>query len=203
MPFMTRKDLGVIAVATREIVLAEYQRDSCISSSLIGQRVLDHYKVKARAVASVVAAYNDPGLQMSRTNIPPSQWPDEAWSVGVQGSGVMNLDTKRYDGHVVLILKPQGSPRVLLDLSADQLDRPERGLRVPGPVAVELPRFWTPEDPAEVTIETPEPTHLRYFPLMGGDDWTLAKDGQDVDRHERLAAAAIELSDKRLSAVRV
>lgn len=203
MPFMTRKDLGVIAVATREIVLTEYSRDSCIASSLIGQKVLAHYKVQARPVAAAVAAYNEPGLQMSRTNLPPNEWPEEAWSVGVQGSGVMNMDTKRYDGHVVLILKPQGSPRVLLDLSADQMDRPERGLRVPGPVAVEMPRLWTPQDPAVVSIETPSLTHLRYFPLFGGDDWRLAKDGQDDDRHEELAAAAIELCDRRLSAVGV
>lgn len=203
MPFMTRKDLGVIAVATREIVLSEYGRDSCIASSLIGQQVLAHFKVQARAVSSAVSAYNDLAMKMTSTNLPPQEWPDEAWSVGVQGSGVMNMETKRYDGHVVLIVKPQGSPRVLLDLSADQLDRPERGLRVPGPVAVELPRLWTPQDPATLTIDGPPRTHVRYFPLLGGDDWRLAKDALDAERHEKLAAAAIELCDKRLSAVGV
>jgi hypothetical protein len=66
---------------------------------------------------------------------------------------------------------------------------------------VELPRLWTPQDPAMVTIDGPERTHVHYFPLLGGDDWRLTKDGQDFERHERLAAAAIELCDKRLSAV--
>lgn len=203
MPFMTRKDLGVIAVATREVLLTEYSPDSCIASTLVGQKVLDHYKVQARAVSTVVAAYNDEALEMINTNRPFSEWPVTAWSVGVQGTGVMNMETKRYDGHIVLVLKPQGSPRVLLDLSADQMDRPERNLRVPGPVAVELPRLWTPQDPAMVTIDGQERTHVHYRPLLGGDDWRLAKDGQDHERHEKLAAAAIELCDKRLSGVRV
>lgn len=203
MPFMTRKDLGVIAVATREILLTEYSRDSCIASSLVGQKVLAHYSVQSRTVATKVAAYNDSGLEMSASGRPYSEWPVTAWSVGVQGSGVMDMETKRYDGHVVLVIKPAGSPRLLLDLSADQMDRPERHLRVPGPVAVELPRLWTPQDPARVTIEGQERTYVHYTPLLGGDDWRLARDGQDVERHERLAAEAIELCDKRLSAVRV
>lgn len=203
MPFMTRKDLGVIAVATREVLLTVYGRDSCIASTLIGQKVLAHYNVQSRAVATMVAAYNDSGLEMSTSGRPYSEWPVMAWSVGVQGTGVMNMETKRYDGHVVLVIKPAGSPRVLLDLSADQLDRPERNLRVPGPIAAELPRLWTPQDPAMVTIEGRERTHVHYTPLLGGDDWRLAKDGQDHERHESLAAEAIELCDKRLSGVRV
>jgi hypothetical protein len=203
MPFMTRKDLGIITVATREVLLTEYSADSCIASSLVGQKVLAHYGVTARPVATTVAAYNRRGREMFNSGLPFTQWPRDAWSVGVQGSGVMNFETKRYDGHVVLLFKPAGSPRTLLDLSADQLDRPLKSLRVPGPVAVEMPRLWTPMDPAEITIDGPSATYIAYRPLLGGDDWRLAKDGQDHDRHERLATAAIALCDKRLSAVRV
>lgn len=173
--------LHEFALATRRVTLATGLVDnSCILSTRIGLEVLERHGVRAVAQAVRVAAYNTEGIRLFMQEVPHSEWPDSAWSVGIEGTGKVTPETKAWDGHLVLIVRNPNRTRTLIDLTADQLDRPHHNINVSGPVFIDLPPVgWTPHDPIYTTLGAeagaPDATVIGYYPLMVGN-WRSTPD---------------------------
>lgn len=181
--------LETIASVTRETVRETFNADSCIASSIIGQKVLAEYGITSRLVTVSATAYNDLWVQMRRDGIPPEEWPENAWSLGIVGTDTVDHENNRWDGHLVLVLRWDGR-RLLLDLSADQMSRPERDLVIPGPIGLFLPRLWTPQDPGITRLPETNVT-VEYVPRLGAEGWKQVKDAQRHEQHTAIAEESI------------
>lgn len=109
----------------RPVLLQFFRLDSCIASSNVVRQVLASYHVYSEAVpvkAYVVNAKGDEFLRQGHAD-----WVREkregAYAVGV---GYGGPDPDAWDGHLVLIV----DHRYLLDMSADQLARPQYDILV-------------------------------------------------------------------------
>ena len=103
----------------RQRILEDYRPDSCIVSAKIAVRVFDHYQVKAKALPCRVLAYNPTFVKAihdgtAKLDTPVNDQPEGCYAVGS-------------DEHlVVYIAEPPG----ILDLTLDQLSRPDHGIKV-------------------------------------------------------------------------
>ena len=144
--------LARYAHVTRNAVLGYWQRQgSCIASVNVGLRVARYFGVPAHP-QPVAVAYR------SATH-----------SLGTYATGVVDRTRGRWDGHLVAII----DDRWLVDLSADQFDRPGRGLRVTRPVitgwepATGDGSFHDPEHEVTATFRRVHDTSFKRAP-----DWT-------------------------------
>lgn len=181
--------LESIALHTRNVMLEQFRQDSCIGSSLVGQRVLAAYGITSRTATVQVAAYNRAFTRATQDRVPLDQMPPTAWSVGIQGDNTLDRENNRWNGHLVLTLKWEGQ-RILLDLSADQMSRPDNDLLVPGPVAVGLPRLWTPVNPAVAHLSGGNVT-IEYRPQLNAEGWREARAAKDASLHAPLVDDAL------------
>jgi hypothetical protein len=156
--------LRLLAAEARPMILAGWGPESCAVSTRIALDVCRAVGVSAKPLAVAVMAFNEPAWPLFLDGVPVHEWPPEAWSVGID---------PEERSHVVALV--EGT--TLLDLSADQLDRPEKRLRVPEPVVARVgPAFLTDGD--HLGLSDDEGTRLLY--RRGGDlnwlhrspDWT-------------------------------
>lgn len=112
----------------RSIILERFKPSSCIASTRIGIDVLRGFGLRSYPIATRVVAYNAAAARLVTARVPVDEWPDEAWSVGIQGSGVSKAG--EWDGHLVIGLRDSDGREGVLDLSADQMSRPTRGLEI-------------------------------------------------------------------------
>jgi hypothetical protein len=167
---VTRDWLHRFAAATREATLSALSdTNTCVFTTRIGVEVLHRYGVLARPQPVFVGVYNREGWDLSNAGVPVSQWPDTAHAVGVS-EHQHNAGGSGWDGHLVLMVRLPGKPRTLIDLTADQFDRPGNGLHVGGPVFMDIPTGseWTPHDPLFTPLGqrgTPDPTIIGYRPM--------------------------------------
>lgn len=184
------------ALACRFVTLTQFHKtNNCILSTRLGVDVLQHYGVPARPQPVTVTAMNEEAYRLMAAGVPVPQWPDSAWSVGIEGTGKSDPATGSWDGHLVIVLRNPERTRTLIDLTADQLDRPHRGIDVGGPVFMDLKGLWTPQDPLyTVTDDTPgSRTIVTYRPLMTAGDWQAAPDwALYQDHHDELVAAVVK-----------
>lgn len=193
----TRPWLYDFALTTRQATSDNFENvNTCILTSRIGLGVLERFGLKARLQPVHVLAQNIAAYHLAHQQVPVEQWPDDAWSVGV-GPG-MEARPRHWPGHLVIVLRQPGSPRVLIDLTADQFDRPERNLKVGGPVFMNIADTWTPQDSLATIMkdEDGQPlTVVSYTPMPPGDpayrSWHDAPDGKGdvtdfVDEIERV-----------------
>jgi hypothetical protein len=167
-----REWLHEFALVTRTYtLLGSYLQNSCILTTRVGLGVLERYGVKARAQAVTAVAFNREGWELASQNVPPSEWPDSAWAVGTEGTGKTDPETNAWDGHLVLVVRNPNRTRTLIDLTADQLDRPARGLPVPGPVFMDLPPVWTPDDPRFTFTGPSQEAIISYRPQAKAGNW--------------------------------
>lgn len=104
----------------RPAILERFRPSSCIASTRVAVEVLRAHGFPAWAQATR-AMFTSPG-----------------WSVAIAGTG--DMAEGQYDAHVVAVAR-EGQRHVLVDLSADQASRPERGLIVE-PVAFAFDGTW-------------------------------------------------------------
>ncbi|KQP62920.1 hypothetical protein [Nocardioides sp. Leaf285] len=187
----SRDWLRLMALCTRAATRLLFEEtNTCVATTAIGVRVLEHYGITARPTSVWVSAINGKGFRLREQGVHPSQWPDDAWSIGVRPgmrATDVSLDARTggWDGHLVLILRRPGGGRTLIDLTADQFDRPQRDLHVHGPVFMDIPResAWTPRDPMSAITHrgaSPEqsgsasanPTIVEYWPTPPADPET-------------------------------
>lgn len=169
-----------------DVIRARWRVDSCLISTRV---VLD-----VAAVAGIPAvpqecntyAANAKAAKLVDDDVPFTDWPPSAWSVGVVQA---NGDTTRggWNGaHMVALLGPAGD-RLLVDVSAEQFARPNKGILVPGGSVVAP---WVEE--AGTAVEGPDGTRLTYRPVERRtrlDD--RARDWHDAKRRRPFVAALV------------
>lgn len=116
--------LEVVTAVVREEVLKVFSPDSCVASTWVLTEVLSYFGYTSEPLPVVALVFNEKGFEMASQGVPPSEWPDDAWSVGVEGTGVRELATRRWDGHLVALVNGNW----LIDPSLDQFSRPQRGM---------------------------------------------------------------------------
>lgn len=186
-----------IAEHVRAAVMTRYTADSCIVSTAVFIDVADWLGLDASPAAVDVLAANPAALRVMATDpMPPvDQWPSEAWTVGVLSSEPPREGG--WPGHLVAIL--HGRRDRLVDVSADQLDRPSRGLRVPFPVLGRLPERWGDGEEC-VTHLHASGTMLRWTHRSGNTawrespNWVPASPEQKASRESVLALAKTRLT---------
>lgn len=161
--------------------------NTCILTTRIGLSVLERAGIKAIAQPVFVAVYNREGYRLTQEQVPVSQWPDNAHSIGVDQSNLFKGDGG-WNGHLVLVLRIPGQPRTLIDLTADQFDRPAKGINVSGPVFMDIATAapWTPRDPLFSIDREDKEILLSYRPMppkhpaantwRNSPDWKVPED---------------------------
>lgn len=122
------------ARVTRRVVLEYYQVSSCVASTRIGLDVLQYFGVPARPQAVRAFAFTADRYAALLDGTRPDQAP--GYSVGTVGDqGVTSgPNGRKWDGHLVLVLPAQKPRPALIDLSADQMSRPQHNMPINGPV---------------------------------------------------------------------
>lgn len=169
------------AVTLRPMLLDAARVDSCILTTRVAIEVMHYAGHKAaRPLAVKVIAANREAQEELRAGRMPDEWPEAAWSVGVQGTG--SRASGRWDGHLIVACGD-----VLADLTADQFHRPDKGLPCPGPIVVTgWDRTWpvlTANDDTGVAV--------RYEPMRGEAAQSFRHAPDWLTNHRALAAGAI------------
>lgn len=116
----------------RRLILEKFEPASCIASTRIGLEVLRSRGIECYPQATRVEALNPRAVEATKKG---QGYALGTYSLGVEGTGAYD-PAGSWDGHLVIVFK-DAKGEVLLDLSADQMNRPQHGLRVE-PVAVRL-----------------------------------------------------------------
>lgn len=109
------------------------------------------------------AMFNAEGFESFMTNIPVSEWPESAWSIGAS----CGLANGEWTGHMVV-----RTHRHLADLSAAQFDRPAKDLHVKPWIierSTETPPWWFNRDDGVRFVIMPRPDVRSYHKAR---DWT-------------------------------
>ena len=107
----------------RPEILKWFKVDSCVASTKVAIKVLNHFKIRARPQACLFEVMNPKFVELfdAEGGYPQSReegqvWQDQgAHSVAIDGTGL---------GHVVAIV----ASSMLVDLSLDQAHRPHKGI---------------------------------------------------------------------------
>lgn len=187
---MSEQDkLTLITLTVRQEVLKNWNADSCIASTRILGEVLRYFGYTSEPLPVALCVFNKAGFErMEAGDHDVPNWPQEAWSVGIEGSGVSSMKGERrsWDGHLVALVNDGAW---LIDPSLDQLSRPHRGLSLTPVVlsAVEWDDYkhaygWLNDDTGTVMIyqAMPEPGNWR-----SSRDWV----GYKSEIREAVAAA--------------
>lgn len=145
LPQVSAPDMKTIAQFVRRAVLGRYRADSCIESTAIFIDVLAELGVASAPVPVLVTAYNRAAQDVltHSPGLPMEQWPEDAWTVGqVPGQ---TPKPGGWPGHLVAVVDTRAATR-LVDVSADQMSRPGKGLVIPGPVLGRPSAGWAPGD---------------------------------------------------------
>lgn len=129
---------ALLEVGPRTAHVAGLPANWCLAAAAMTRDVYAHLGFPGVRVLGVRAAvFNDAGWNQWLKNTPPSDWPDEAWSVGVRGTG--RVSEGSWDGHAVAYVPARvgGGEAWLIDLSAPQMSRASRGINVP-PLALRV-----------------------------------------------------------------
>lgn len=199
-PEINRQWLHDWAMVCRTLTLTEFTNvNTCILSTRIGLDVLHHYGLTARAQPVRVLAANEPAMGLILKKVPHSQWPDDAWSVGIEGTGVSDTNMHQWDGHLVILLRNPSRRRTLIDLTADQLDRPARNINIGGPVFMDLAPVWAPGDMLYTEIgQAPHRTIVGYEPQVNAGAWQTAPDWMDhAKTHQAMVDTLIQVLDTK------
>lgn len=172
------------------------QRNTCVLTTRIGLAVLESQGVRARPQPVFVTVANRRGFEMHQNRVPVERWPSDAWAVGIdERSSLTGKDSKSWNGHLVLVVRLPGEPRLLIDLTADQFDRPAKGMVVGGPVFMGIASEWSPQDPLSTVIGGPEdgqwdaivtyrpmpPGHHAFATWRDSADWNLSAEVVESD----------------------
>lgn len=188
--------IDILTDVARPIMLQHFRLDSCIAASREGQIVLEYFGVESYPVEVEVVAYNKLAFDALNEGVAPA-WEDGAWSVGVTRTpkDVSLPDKKWYGAHVILT-----AGDYLIDLSADQLDRPKKNIQA-APVAVHLdmPRFVLGE-PAFVQSDEPETTIIWKYLRPQDRSFQDSPDWKDRNRHKEPVGKIIRAIKRELEA---
>jgi hypothetical protein len=127
-PSKLKSVLDAFKVMARQEILKHFREDSCIASTKITIRVLEHFGYEAYPQPVDTAIFNPTFVRLVKAGYHPPQDPDAlakwcevtgAWSVGIGGGEV---------GHLVAILPKY---TLLVDSSISQANRYHHGISLP------------------------------------------------------------------------
>lgn len=185
------KPVRLLTQHARPIILTRFRRDSCIASTAISIKVLQHFGIHAWALPVHMTAFNQTYIEMMEKlqgregdEVPVEEqqyWLDRgAWSIEVEDSSV---------GHVVACTK-----KVLIDMSIDQATRPAKNIFLE-PLTMELrPGFFE----GELNFTEMNETLVAYQANPGRTTFLESKDWTDALRHDRLVDEIIEVMEKEM-----
>lgn len=176
--------LTQIAHAVRAEVLRTHHDRSCLMSTRVLIETAKYFGVYAKPVPVKTAFLNGAAIAAMEQELPLEQWPDDAWSVGIEGTGQKGVrnDPKGWDGHMVAVTKT-----VLVDPSADQMSRPEKGMPLEA-FAAPIPTEWsTGDQPTVFRAGGPGGLVLIYTPMTTPGPW---RDSPDWSGHRQIATEA-------------
>ncbi|HWN96914.1 MAG TPA: hypothetical protein VNT99_17935 [Methylomirabilota bacterium] len=109
-------------------ILRNFARDSCIASTRVALLVLHRFGIRAVAMPCKVKVFNPMYWKRIREGVSDisKHLPGE-WSVGIgYGYGPTQPGRMAFNGHLVAVTDP--SRGVMVDLSIDQISRPNKGI---------------------------------------------------------------------------
>jgi hypothetical protein len=134
--------LDLYAVIARPEILAEASEDSCILSTRVTMAVLDRFGYTAKPLKVTLTLGNAKMVELVYKHGWPEseevfkQWLDEypeLWTIGI-GFGATPDEPGKWPGHLVATVGPY-----LVDASASQGARPQRGITPPPVIVSEMP----------------------------------------------------------------
>lgn len=177
--------LKLIVNVVRQEVLRGWQRDSCIASSRVLSEVLRYFGYTSEPFPVSVCAFNKAGFERLNTgDHDVANWPEEAWSVGIQGSGVSK--DNRWDGHLVLLV----DGRWLVDPSLDQVSRPQRGIEL-HPAVLDTGHWADKTHDAWAWRDDEDGTVLMYAAMAEPGDWRRSADWMGHKAEVRTTVASV------------
>ena len=178
---MDARQLYTVTAITRRHILELYPPNSCIASTRILIEVLRYFGCRAEPLPVKVLACNAAAAPLLEAGTPIAQWPESAYSIGVDATGTRA--DKGWDGHLVVTAN-----RHLIDPSADQLDRPDHDLRVPGPIVLPI-QDW----PVRAQRHN---TTIVYWPADSLGNWATAPDWS-LNRPEARSAVGASIREAK------
>ncbi len=151
----------------RARILERFGPRSCIASTRIAMEVCRRHGIECWPQAVKVEVLNARAVKAQAEGVP---WALGTYGLGVEGTGT--FEGGDWDGHLILVFK-DSKGEVLLDLSADQMHRPQHGVHVTEPIAVRIGDkgwpvgLWLPEG-GLVAYE-----RIRSRGYRQARDWTL------------------------------
>lgn len=178
--------LRACAAVARPMIRERWNADSCIASTAIGIKALERIGITARAAGARVYVYNRQAVgYIERHGMPQNDQELRAmqraggWTVGI-GLGVGgDMRPKRFHGpHVVI----KTMPGILVDLSIDQVNRPQHGIHV-GPIVVPVtPPEWAGERRLMTTNDTGDVLLAYEFVELTGHETTPDWNHPELDQ---------------------
>lgn len=184
--------LLVYAACAVDQAVEEWNSEGIHRACILGTRALietlAYFGVTGKPLSVDLLAANAPAINGMREGVPQSAWPDNWWTIGVDGTDGKRGEPGGYDGHLVVI-----ADGWLVDPTARQFDRPDKGIMIPAPLVGE----YHPEHKA-VAYEADEGSVIVYRPSKRRD-WHRAPAWRLRSRYGPVAARAISLTRDSLA----
>lgn len=216
-PAIFENVMGVLAKTARPTILSEYREDSCIASTRIITKVLRRFGFDAEPMVVQLGVFNQQYAEaVAQGSNPPVDgskdeliaWMDKhkAWAVGVGTPGPVNDWRCTVKGnnpwvggqasHLIAVMR---TPRVLVDASLSQANRPAHNIKLPDLfVGKVLPGFLDGSERAWYYVNH---CSMEYIPFPADESFRVSPDWKDksrtrhlVDSLERQVCFALERS---------
>lgn len=161
--------LALLVERVRPRMLEYFTRDSCVAATRIGLDLCDAFGIHAKPIPVTMTALNREYLAIPHL---PNEERDALWSQVAAGAftartagGPWRVDVNSPDaaasadgaGHVIIGVPATPShPTMLIDVSADQADRPHKNIHIPHPIATTPDSTFLTTVGAQHTVALPE-----------------------------------------------
>jgi hypothetical protein len=165
----------------------------CINGTRIGIEALRHFGVEAEPLSVRFAVFNRKGWSAAQIGMPFEEWPQDAWSVGINEGSV--TAGENWAGHLVIHV-PEWC---VVDLSAEQFARPARELFIDGPLILPGP----PPDPGVEAFHQMDNgviVHMNRWPDNTG--WESAPGWQRTPTNRAVLRSVIALMEEKAEHIR-
>jgi hypothetical protein len=208
--------MGVLAKTARPTILSEFREDSCIASTRIVTKVLRRFGFDSEPMVVQLAVFNQQYAEaVAQGSNPPLDgskdeliaWMDEhkAWAVGVGVPGRDDDWRWRKNGskspwlggqasHLVAVMR---TPRVLVDVSLSQANRPAHNIKLPDLfVGKVLPGFLDGSEQAWYHVNR---CSMEYVSFPSDESFRVSPDWKDKSRTRHLVDSLERQVDFALS----
>lgn len=122
--------MQALAGAWVDHVASKVRPDACILAARVGHEALSYFRVAHDVRPVAVACFNaEAMIELAAGRDVAADWPPEAWSVSASSRSEDRGPLPGWSGHLVLTVGD-----FLVDLTAEQFDRPSKGIVTGGPV---------------------------------------------------------------------